>query len=156
MSQTQNYRDKLFAPRALDVETIILETIEKIQLAPLMIAELGDATKTNAVQQGLILNLDSLVKTVLTANRSTAFLEDYMKRRTSLLSSWPTGYANPPMEKVDELYRLTLEAIAKERLFKMRHHVAFAVGFLAGQQPDLEKMAAEEDLEEEERGEDES
>ena len=64
---SQNFKDKLFSAKALDIEQIILNSIDQIMLSPLKVAELGDAVKVNRMMEGLVLNLDAFVSRILLA-----------------------------------------------------------------------------------------
>lgn len=155
MSQQQqtNFRDKILGARLLDVEQILLETIEQIMLAPLKIAELGDATKANAVMEGLVLNLDAFFSRVVLSEegRDTA---EYQRQRNSLIEQWGVSAEMrkaPTIETVRDLFKVTVEEMARERLFRTRRYVYFGFHWKQGKQvklDELEKLEADEEAEE--------
>lgn len=152
-----NIRDKIFGGKLLDVEFIILTTIQEIMLSPLKIAELGDATKANAVKEGLVTNLDSFFSRILFAEMGKDTTE-YKTARDKIIAKWreSIGRGNsPPMEIIDDLFKLTVETMAKERLFKTRRYVYFAYHWKQGQMLDLERLEQEDAMLQEGEGADE-
>lgn len=144
-SGTSNYRDKLFSAKALDIEQIILSTVDQIMLSPLKVAELGDAVKVNRMTEGLVLNLDAFVSRILLAESG---FEDspYQKERVEIIEKWPVEGA-PNMELVRDLFKLTIEELQKRRLFKMRRYTYFGMGWRNSQKLDLEKMQKQDEIE---------
>ncbi len=138
-------KDKLFAAKSLDIEQIILTTVEQIMLSPLKVAEIGDATKVNRMTEGLVLNLDAFVSRILLAEEG---FEDspYQKERVDIINGWPVE-GPPNMEKVRDLFKLTIEEIQKRRLFKMRRYTFFGVGFKKWQKVNLEEIEKQDELE---------
>lgn len=145
MSQNSGFRDKLFAAKALDIEQIILNVVDQIMLSPLRVAELGDSTKANAVTEGLVLNLDAFVSRILLTEEGVEDNE-YQKKRLGLIGRWPKD-GSPNMELVRDMFKLTIEALQKRRLFRMRRHVYFGMGWKKTQKPDLEAIQKQEEVE---------
>lgn len=147
----QNLREKMFSAKFLDVEQIVLNLINEINLAPIKAGELGDFTKANSVMQGMVLNLDAFVSTVLAAG-SGSDLTAYFEKRGGIVDRWNAGLPkDPSMETVRELYKVNLEVLASERLFKMRRYTYFGFHWKRGMQANLDRLQEEEQVEGEER-----
>ena len=145
MSSGQNYREKLFAAKSLDIEQIILTAINEIMVAPLKIAELGDIAKVNAMMEGLVLNLDAFVSRILLTEEHFADSK-YQKDRTKIIETWPTD-SKPNMNLVRDLFKLTVEALQERRLFKVKRYSYFGMGWKKTQKINLEEMQKQDELE---------
>ena len=142
---SQNFKDKLFTAKSLDIEQIILNSVDQIMLSPLKVAELGDAIKVNRMTEGLVLNLDAFVSRILLAEEG---FEDsaYQKARIAIVEKWPKE-GNPNMELVRDLFKLTIEELQKRRLFKMRRYTYFGMGWKKTQKLNLEAMQKQDETE---------
>jgi hypothetical protein len=150
----QGYVEKLFPAKFLDVEQIILNLIDKAGQSALMVNDVGDMTKTNAVFESLVLNLDAFVKALFTSD-STRDWSEYLDERKKIIGEWPDEPKRPNVALVRRLYSLTIYTVAKQRLFRMKRQVYFGVAWKLKQEANLQKLQEEEEKEGEEEEPDE-
>ena len=139
------YRDRLFKPQALDMEQIVLHLIEAINLSAIMVKDVGNASQANSVFTALVLNLDSFVYPILSSEGRE--FGDYEDRRKQIKDTWDksSDEGSSPYSSARKLYMLTVETLAKERLFKVRRLVYFGYGWKVGQNVKVEKLLEEEE-----------
>jgi hypothetical protein len=145
-SNQSSFRQKLFKPQFLDIEQIILHMIEAISLSALLVKDVGDAKQANAAFTALVLNLDSFVFPLLTAEDQINWTK-YITDRKMITDKWKITQdaGESPSNSARELYKLTVETLARQRLFKVRRMVYFGVGWYRGQQINMNELVGMEE-----------
>jgi hypothetical protein len=142
------YREKFLAGKVLDLEQIVLSAVNEIILAHSRVAQLGDASQANVIYTGLVLNLDAFVRPLIHQYvHSKATKQWYETKRVEIAKRWPIGGDNPNLVDVRSLFSLTIEVLARERVFKMRRWTFFGEGWKEGQQVDVDTMVQEDERE---------
>lgn len=143
------YVEKAFAAKKIDVEDVINNCINEINLSALKVSQaqgVADMTFANQIYTALIINLDTFVYSLLTADEDHDW-GDYETKRAKIKLAWPIAGAKPDMEQVRQLYSLTIKVLSRERLFKMRRWIYFGEGWKRDVKLNLRELEKEEDEE---------
>lgn len=123
-----------YAGEFISAELLLLQTMQAIQMSPLMIDRIGDAGKAHSVFTGLVINFDALVMGFMESSNSLA-VRNFKEEREDIVASWNDN----EYKKALELYTAIVNVLTREGVFKIKRYSYFGVGWEKEKAKELEE-----------------
>lgn len=135
---------QLFNPK-LDVEMVFILQVDRCMDVGRAITSTGSTDTMRTIYVENVLNLDSFVFPLLTADEDIDW-SSYIEEREKLVSDWPISVVDQE-SRCRKLFMLTIRLWRKQRLFKVRRYGYFGARWKKGLKVDLEEMRKAEEEE---------